>query len=748
MKIGVIGGGPGGLYFALLAKKHLPHHEIHVLERNRPDDTFGWGVVFSDETLGNFIEADERTHRRITEDFVHWTAIDTCFRGRMIRSGGHGFSGIARRRLLQILQERCLELGVRIDFETEVDSADVFDAADLVVAADGVNSKIRAAHADVFRPDLELGASRFIWLGTGKVFDAFKFFIRDTPHGLFTVHAYPFDAETSTFIVETDEASFRGNGLHAMSVEDSIAFCERLFAEELEGHALRPNKSAWINFVTVRNATWHHRNLVLIGDAAHTAHFSIGSGTKLAMEDSIALADALVQHGDDVSAALRTYQAARWVDVAKLQKTAMTSRHFFETIRRYRHDDPMQLTVALLTRSKRVTHDNLRVRDPEFIAEVDAWFANKAGVTVRPAPPPMFTPFRLRELTLPNRVVVSAMCQYSSTDGNPDDWQLVHLGSRALGGAALVMTEMTNISPDARITPGCTGIWNDAHVRGWKRVVDFVHRHSKAKIGLQLGHAGRKGSTKLMWEGMDHPLPEGNWPILAASPIPYYPHSQVPRPLERADMDRIVRDYVAATERAIEAGFDLVEIHMAHGYLLASFISPLTNRRQDAYGGSLENRMRFPLEVLDAVRAAWPAERPLSVRISACDWAPGGLPEDDAVEVARMLAAHGCDLVDVSTGQTVPDAKPLFGRMYQTPFAERIKHEVGIATMAVGAILGWDHINTIVASGRADLCALARPHLYDPHLTLHAAAEQGWDGEGVHWPVQYLSGKPVPPSRR
>jgi anthraniloyl-CoA monooxygenase len=742
MKIGVIGGGPGGLYFALLAKKLLPHHEVRVLERNRADDTFGWGVVFSDETLGNFIEADDRTYRRITEDFVHWDAIDTHFRGRRIRSGGHGFCGIARRRLLQILQERCLELGVRLEFETELDSTDVLADADLVVAADGVNSKIRAAHADAFRPDLELGASRFIWLGTSKVFDAFKFFIRDTPHGLFTVHAYPFDAHTSTFIVETDEEAFTGAGLDRMSVDDSIAWCERLFAEELEGHALRANKSAWINFVTVKNATWRHGNLVLLGDAAHTAHFSIGSGTKLAMEASIALADALCRHGDDVPSALRAYEAERWVDVAKLQKTAMTSRRFFETIRRYRDDDPMQLTVALLTRSKRVTHENLRVRDPEFIAEVDDWFAAKAGCTVRPAPPPMFTPFSLRELTLQNRVVVSSMCQYSSQDGDPDDWHLVHLGSRAMGGAALVMTEMTNISAEARITPGCAGIYSDDHVAGWTRIVEFVHRNSKAKIGIQLGHAGRKGATKLMWEGIDEPLREGAWPIVAPSPLPYFPHSQLPRQVEQADMERIVAEYVAATERAVQAGFDLVEIHMAHGYLLATFISPLTNRRDDEYGGSLENRMRFPLQVLDAVRAAWPDERPLSVRISACDWAPGGLPEDESVEVARMLAAHGCDLVDVSTGQTVPEAKPMYGRMYQTPFAERIKHEVGIATMAVGAILGWDHVNTIIASGRADLCALARPHLYDPYLTLHAAAEQNHDTEGVHWPVQYLSGKP------
>lgn len=745
VKIEILGGGPGGLYTALLLKKAAPEHEIRVTERNSPDDTFGWGVVFSDETLSNFLEADPPTHEAITSDFVHWTAIDTHFRGRVIRSGGHGFSGIARKRLLLLLRDRCAELGVVLRFEHEVGSIDELrSGADLVVAADGVNSRTRSELADHFKPDVLPGRAKFIWLGTTKVFDAFKFFLRSNEHGFFTVHAYPFDANTSTFIVETDPESWRAAGLDEMSVDDGVKYCERLFAEELEGHPLMTNKSAWIEFQRVKNETWHAGNVVLIGDAAHTAHFSIGSGTKLAMEDSIALVDALLEHGTDVPAALAAYEQARWVDSAKLQKTAKTSQRFFEDIKRYADSDPMKVTVAMMTRSKRVTHENLRQRDPEFIASVDRWFADGCGLQdVDPAPPPMFTPLKLRELTLPNRVVVSSMCMYSATDGAPDDWHLVHLGSRAIGGAGLVMAEMTNVSAQARITPGCTGIYTDEHATAWKRIVDFVHERSQAKIGLQLGHAGRKGATKLMWEGMDQPLAEGAWEILAPSPIPYFPHSQTPRPMTRQDMDGVVADYVQATQHALQAGFDLIELHLAHGYLLASFISPLTNRRDDEYGGSLENRMRFPLEVFDAVRAAWPKDKPMTARISATDWAPGGLTDEESVEISRLLAAHGCDLVDVSTGQTVSDAQPEFGRMFQTPWADRIRHEVGIPTMAVGAILGWDHVNTIIASGRADLCAMARPHLFDPYLTLHAAAEQGYFG--VQWPPQYLAGAPIPP---
>ncbi|MCA9704373.1 MAG: bifunctional salicylyl-CoA 5-hydroxylase/oxidoreductase [Myxococcales bacterium] len=739
-----MGGGPGGLYFSLLMKKARPECSIAVYERNGADDTFGWGVVFSDETLSNFLEADRLTCERISEGFVHWDAIDTHYRGEVMRSGGHGFSGIARRRLLRILQERCTELGVALHFSTEVEGPEAFADSDLVVAADGVNSRTRTALAEHFQPDIRVGSSRFIWLGTDKVFDAFKFFFRRNEHGFFQVHAYPFDAQTSTFIVETDEDSWRAAGLDAMSVDEGVEYCQRLFAEELEGHRLLTNKSEWVNFRRVRNATWHHGNVVLIGDAAHTAHFSIGSGTKLAMEDAIVLVEALQEH-DDTSRALADYEERRWVDAAKLQKTAETSQRWFEEIKRYA-DDPMpQLTMSLMSRSKRVTHANLRLRDPAFVDAVDRWFAEQAGCAdARPVPPPMFTPLRLRELELVNRVVVSPMCQYSAVDGAPNDWHLVHLGARAVGGAGLVMAEMTDVTREGRISPGCTGLYDDAHVPAWRRITEFVHAHSRAKIGVQLGHAGRKGSTGVLWDGYDRPLPQGNWEVVAPSPLPLHPGvSQTPRPLDRADMDALTAAYVAATRRAEAAGFDLVEVHMAHGYLLASFISPLTNRRDDEYGGSLVDRMRYPLEVFDAVRAAWPDAKPISVRISAVDWAPGGTTADDAVEIARMLKDHGADIIDVSSGQTVPEARPEYGRMYQTPFSDRIRHEVGIPTIAVGAIQGWDHINTVLASGRADLCALARPHLYDPALTLHAAGEQGY--YGVTWPNQYLSGAPRPP---
>ncbi|MEX1365937.1 MAG: bifunctional salicylyl-CoA 5-hydroxylase/oxidoreductase, partial [Nannocystaceae bacterium] len=733
MKISVIGGGPGGLYFSLLMKKARPDCEIAIYERNRPNDTFGWGVVFSDETLSNFLEADPPTYAKITEDFVHWDAIDVHYRGEVVRSGGHGFSGIARRRLLQLLQERCAELGVQLHFDTEVQGPQQFADSDLVIAADGINSRTRTTLAEHFRPDVREGAAKFIWLGTTKVFDAFKFFFQRNEHGFFAVHAYPFDGQTSTFIVETDEDSWRAAGLDQLSVDEGVAYCERLFSQELGGHRLLTNKSSWINFRRVRNETWHHDNIVLIGDAAHTAHFSIGSGTKLAMEDAIVLVDALQRH-EDIPTALQAYEDERWVDAAKLQKSAETSQRWFEEVKRYAHDPMPQLTMSLMSRSKRITHDNLRLRDPEFIARVDTWFAEQAGVGPRrPVPPPMFTPLTLLELTLDNRVMVSSIFMYSATEGVPDDWHLVHLGSRAVGGAGLVMAEMTDVTADGRISPGCTGLYDDAQVPAWRRVTDFVHRHSRAKIGVQLGHSGRKGSTGTLWDGYDLPLPEGNWELLAPSPLPLHPgRSQTPRPMTRQDMDEVLAAYVAATERALQADFDIIEVHMAHGYLLASFLSPLTNQRTDEYGGTVDNRLRFPLEVFDAVRRAWPDERPISVRISAFDWAPGGLTVAEAVEISRALKEHGADIIDVSSGQTVPHEQPEYGRMFQAPFADRIRHEVGIPTIAVGAILGWDHANTLLSSGKADLCAMARPHLFDPYLTLHAAAEQQY--YDVHWP--------------
>jgi anthraniloyl-CoA monooxygenase len=738
VKLRILGGGPGGLYTAILSKRLHPDWDVELHERNRPHDTFGWGVVFSDETLSGFEEADAPSYARIRERFVHWTDIDTFAKGERVRSTGHGFSGLARVTLLEILQERARELGVRLHFEREC-AHDQFPDADLIVAADGINSRTREALAGAFEPTITWGKAPFIWLGTDRVFDAFTFIFRENEHGTFQVHAYPFAKDRSTFIVETNDATLAQTGLEQAPIEETVAYLERLFAPELGGARLLTNKSSWIRFRRVQNKTWHTRNVVLIGDAAHTAHFSIGSGTKLAMEDAIELVAALGRESS-VEQALVSYEAARWVEAAKLQKSASVSQQWFEHASLMHQGlEPLQLVASMMTRSKRVTHDNLRLRDPALVARIDRRVASASGLSGDAVPPPMFTPFRLRELVLPNRVVVSPMCQYSAEDGCVDDFHLAHLGARAMGGAGLVMAEMTDVSADARITLGCAGMYAAEHVAAWKRIVDFVHTRTPAKLGLQLGHAGRKGATKKPWEGPpDAPLEQG-WELLAPSPLAYRPGSPVPRAMSRADMEQVGEEFVRATRMAEAAGFDLLELHMAHGYLLSSFISPLSNRRSDAYGGSLDNRMRFPLEVLGAVRAVWPEHKPLAVRISACDWAPGGLEAEDAVGVAKLLKAHGCDLVDVSSGQTTAEAKPEYGRMFQTPFANLIRHAAEVPTMAVGAIQSWDHVNTIIAAGRADLCALARPHLRDPYFTLRSAAEQGWD---VPWPVQYAPAKP------
>ena len=742
MKITCIGGGPAGLYFGILMKKADPSHEIVVLERNAPGETFGWGVVFSDETLEYLSENDQETHDAITKTFAHWDDIEVHVRGTTTRSRGHGFSGIARRKLLDILARRAEELGIVIRYRTEVDdwaAVPELVNADLIVAADGVNSKVRARHADVFRPHLDVRRSKYIWLGTRRLFDAFQFIFEENEHGLFQVHGYRFDEDTSTFIVECDPDTWRSAGLDRATTAESIAYLERLFAPHLQGHALLANKSEWVNFVTVRNATWRHENVVLLGDAAHTAHFSIGSGTKMALEDAIALASAFRRH-PRIGDALAVYEEERRPIVLRTQKAAQDSLAWFERSQRHLVHDTKTFVMSVLTRSKRIGYENLKLRDPALVEDVTASFAARAAA--EPETPPMFTPFRLRGLTLQNRVVVSPMCMYSAEDGTVGDFHLVHLGSRAMGGAGLVMTEMTCVARDARITPGCAGMYLPEHVTAWRRIVDYVHAHSRSAIGVQLGHAGRKGSTRLLWEGMDEPLESGNWPIVSASPIPYTPRSQVPAALDRAGMDRVKADFVRATRMSEEAGFDLLELHMAHGYLLSSFISPLSNQRKDEYGGSLENRARFPLEVLRAMRAVWPSHKPLSVRVSATDWHDQGFTGDDAVELARALKENGCDLVDVSTGQTTIYAMPVYGRMYQTPFSERIRNEAGIPTIAVGNIATPDQVNTILISGRADLCALARPHLRNPHWTLFAAEEQGYDE--LAWPPQYIAVRPKP----
>jgi anthraniloyl-CoA monooxygenase len=741
-RIVCLGGGPAGLYAAILLRKAHPETTIELYERNRPDQTFGWGVVFSDQTMENFRSADAPSHAAILADFHHWDDIDIHFQGRRFLSSGHGFCGISRKRLLMLLQERAAALGVRQFFEHEVESEDQFKDADLIVAADGANSKTREHRAAVFEPEIQRGKCRYIWLGTTQTFDAFTFAFERTEHGWFQIHAYQFSPELSTVIVETREETWKAHGLDRLDNEQSIAFCERLFRNYLGGHRLQSNAnhlrgSAWLYFNRIHCKRWHDGKVVLIGDSAHTAHFSIGSGTKLAMEDAIALSRHLTA-GDDLDAALSAYHAERSLEVLKLQNAARNRTDWFENVERYTHLPPEQFAYSLLTGSQRIGHENLKVRDPRFVEQHERWLSARHGV--RDTRPPMFLPFRLRELEITNRVVVSPMAQYSAVDGMPNEWHLVHYGSRALGGAGLVYTEMTCVSHGGRISPGCTGLWNETQCDAWRKIVDFVHTRSPAKFCLQLGHSGRKGSTQLGWEEPDHPLVSGNWPIIAPSPIPYLRGiSQTPMEMTVLQMKEITGQFIRATRLGLRAGFDMLELHMAHGYLLGSFLSPLTNQRRDEFGGDIHARLRFPLAVLEAARAEWPAHMPLSVRISATDWAEGGLSPEDLLAIARAFHEAGADLIDVSAGQTVPWQKPLYGRMWQTPFADAVRNETGIATMAVGNIYEPDHVNSIIASGRADLCAIARPHLANPAWTLEAAARLGYREQW--WPQQYLSGK-------
>jgi anthraniloyl-CoA monooxygenase len=737
-----MGGGPAGLYSAILFKKALPGASVEVFERNRPEDTFGWGVVFSDKTMGNFLEADAPSHARIADEFYHWDDIDVHFKGRTIRSGGHGFAGISRRTLLSILQKRAASLGVKQSFQCELDDTRQFDDADLVIIAEGANSKARAQQAEKFDPSIEVRKCRYIWLGTTQKFSAFTFAFEKTEFGWFQIHAYQFSKDLSTVIVETREETWAAHGLDKADIDQSIAFCEKLFAAYLGNAPLLSNArhlrgSAWLNFNRVVCRRWHDGTRVLIGDAAHTAHFSIGSGTKLAMEDAISLVRH-VSHAKDVPSGLESYQTERGVEALKLQNAARNRMEWFENVARYENMEPLQFAYSLLSGSQRIGHANLKLRDSQFIDRIEASLAHSNGVA-RPRPP-MFLPFQLRDMQLVNRVVVSPMAQYRAVDGVPGDWHLVHYGARATGGAGLLFTEMTCTSADARISPGCTGLWNEAQGAAWQRIVEFVHAESQARFCLQLGHSGRKGSTQLGWQEADHPLAGGNWPLLAPSPLPYLPGiSQVPQAMTPAQMEAVKSDFVRAATLGAAAGFDMLELHMAHGYLLASFLSPLTNVRDDEYGGSVENRLRYPLQVLRAVRAAWPAARPMSVRLSACDWAEGGLSEPDVISIARAMAAAGADILDISSGQTIATQRPIYGRMWQTPLADMVRNLAGVPTIAVGNIFEADHVNSIIAAGRADLCAIARPHLAHPSWTLAEAAAQGFTEQW--WPEPYRSAK-------
>jgi anthraniloyl-CoA monooxygenase len=743
MDVTVIGGGPAGLYFAILLKKARPEARVTVHERNRADDTFGFGVVFSDETLANFEAYDVPSYRAITENFAYWDDIEIHFKDAVHRIGGNGFCGCSRATLLLLLQRRARELGVELVFGAEITSLDPFAGSDLIVAADGINSWMRERHRAHFRPHLDLRPNYFAWMGSTRPLDAFTFFFRETEHGIFIAHTYQYEPGRSTWVMECQPETFARAGLANMSEQEAARFLEGIFAEELQGHPLLVNRSMWRNFPMIRNERWTMDNVVLLGDAKATAHFSIGSGTKLAMEDAIALYESVRRH-ETIPDALAHFESSRREEVEKTQHAADVSLVWFEHVDRFWDMDPVQFSFGLMTRSKAITYDNLELRAPEFVRAVDGMFARQvraSGFDVdveRPAPP-IFQPFRLREMTVQNRIVVSPMCMYCATSGVPGEFHFVHYGARALGGAGLIFTEMTVVSEQGRITPGCAGLFTDEQEAAWRRIVDFVHANSAAKICMQLGHSGRKGATKLMWEGVDQPLEEGHWETVSASPLPYFPHSRPPREITRAEMEAVKAQFVAATQRAERAGFDMVELHCAHGYLLASFLSPLTNHRTDEFGGSLETRLRFPLEVFEAMREAWPAHKPMSVRLSATDWKEGGITGEDAVEIARAFARAGTDLVDVSTGQTVPDAAPIFGRMFQTSFADQIRNEAHVATMAVGAITTADQANTILAAGRADLVALGRPHLANPSFTLAAAADYGFDT--LFTPPQYHAGR-------
>ena len=754
MKIVCLGGGPSGLYLAISMKLRNPGHDITVYERNRPGDTFGWGVVFSDETMQNLLHNDPVSAQIMIDELVHWDMIDCHVRGEVERSDGHGFIGIGRKRMLQILHGRAMELGVNLVFEHEFTVEDIdsqFADADLIVAADGLNSKVRNANLDVFECDIDLRPNKFVWLGTHQSFkDAFTFIFEKTEHGWIWVHAYQFDENTSTFIVECQPDVYEALGFEHMTHEESAETCRKIFEQYLGGHKLLTNSahirgSAWISFPRVLCRNWiKDDRIVLIGDAAHTAHFAIGSGTKLGLEDAISLA----KHLDSelsLPQALQAYQAEREVEALKLQSAARNAMVWFENAPRYVEAfDSKQLNYSMLTRSQRVSHENLRLRDQQWLEGYEKHLAGLAlGKPVADPIPPMFLPFELRGMRLENRVVVSPMSMYSAEEGLPSDWHLVHYGALAQGGAGLVYTEMTDVSADARITTGCPGIWNDAQEAAWQRIVEFTHANSRAKICLQIGHAGPKGSTRKPWESeiSDDPLTEGGWDIIGPSAQPFSPHSPTPRAMTAADMERVIEQHVAAVQRAERAGFDMVELHAAHGYLLSAFITPVLNRREDEYGGSLDNRLRFPLQVFSAMRAAWPEDKPMSVRISATDWLEeGGITPQDAVAIAKAFKAAGVDIIDVSAGQTSLEAQPVYGRMFQTPFADAVRNDARIATMAVGNIFETDHVNSIIAAGRADLCCLARPHLLDPNWTLRAAAQMQYRGTGVDCPVQYRAG--------
>ena len=747
MKIACLGGGPGGLYFAICIKLKKPEYNICVIERNKASDTFGWGVVLSDETLENLDKNDPISAEEIRSNFAYWDDIALHHKKEKLLSTGHGFCGIGRKSLLSILQKRAKGLGIKLIFESEFNSATEYEKQfDIVVAADGLNSKTRNEFKNIFKPEIDVRSCQFIWLGTKQKFeDAFTFIFEKTKYGWIWAHAYQFDNDTATFIVECSQKTFNAFGFDKITQKESIKICEKIFLNHLGGNKLMSNAnhirgSAWIKFPKVLCNKWHYNNIVLLGDSAATAHFSIGSGTKLALESAITLANNLVSE-KNYKLAFEKYEKQRKIEIYRLQSAARNSVEWFENVERYLDLEPIQFKYSLLTRSQRISHENLRIRDPYWLNEAEKWFQKKAGVhNNEKTRAPMFTPFKIRNLKLKNRIVVSPMAQYKAVNGSPTDWHLVHYGERAKGGAGLVCIEMTCVSPEGRITPGCPGLYTSKHELAWKKIVDFIHSETDAKVCCQIGHSGRKGSTQLGWEEMDHPLQKDNWSTISASPIPWSKDNNVPKQITKKQMIKVLNEFIYSTKRANNAGFDMIELHAAHGYLISSFISPISNKRSDEYGGSLKNRMRYPLEIAKAMRANWPKEKPMSVRISANDWlGDKGITPEDSVIIAKMFSQVGVDIIDVSAGQTSKESKPTYGRMFQTPFSDKIKNEAGIKTMAVGNIYEPDHVNSILMAGRADLVCIARPHLSNPYWTLHAGTNIGDRNET--WPKPYETGR-------
>ena len=737
MKITVIGGGPGGMYFSILLKKAIPDCEIDIYERNKSDDSFGFGVVFSDETLSEFLTRDPKSYELIRSKFAYWDALDVARDGEIVRISGNGFCGCSRKTLLQLLQQRCIEEGVNLYFEQNVDDLNKYKDSDVIVACDGIGSQIRTKYSQEFGTKIELKKNRFVWLGSTKPLDAFTYFFRNTPYGMIVAHSYQYEKGMSTWIFECSDTTWKNAGFEIENEQDTIAKIAELFKEELDGHPLISNKSHWRKFPAITNDKWHFENIVLLGDAKATAHYSIGSGTKLAMECAIGLADAVIEFPNDIPQAFDKYEKTRRNRVEMIQYAANVSLDWFENMDRNAKHDFQQFAFGCMTRSKKVTFENLAIRDASFPEKVLSEFNSKLGVTDLNTSA-AFTPFSLRKMKLENRIVMSPMGQYSAENGLVNNWHLVHYGARATGGVGLILTEMTAISTTGRITLGCAGIWNENQVVEWKKVTNFIHQNSKSKIGIQLGHSGRKGALNLPFVGNNIPLEKDNWDLISASPIAFSSNNACPKEMTLENMNQIVSEFVQATINADKADFDMIELQAHHGFLLASFLSPLTNIRKDEFGGSIENRLKFPLRVFIEMRKVFNQNKPMSVRISASDWVENGITEDEVLEIAKAFKIAGADIINVSTGNTVENQKPIIGRMWQTPYSDLIRNTVGVPTITTGYIQDIDQINTILLNGRADLVALGRPLLLDANFVRNAEAYEQYKTTSI--PSQYLPG--------